>query len=123
MLPLLRRQDLPTLLAVGTFVAFAFYFLPTRAHERYLFPALVVLAPFAAVSIRSLAAYVVLSAAFGLSLLHALAHIDPQAVAEPLRDALVSSGAVWAMGIALIAAAAAQVWFLLRGAGDPLAEP
>jgi len=123
MLPLLRRQDLPTLLAVGTFVAFAFYFLPTRAHERYLFPALVLLAPFAAVSIRSLAAYVVLSAAFGLSLLHALAHIDPQAVAEPLGDALVSSGAVWAMGIALIAAAAAQVWFLLRGAGDPLAEP
>ena len=32
LLPLLRRQYLPTILAVGAFVIFAFYFLPTRVH-------------------------------------------------------------------------------------------
>jgi hypothetical protein len=113
-IPLWRRQDLPTLLAVGTLIAFAFYFLPTRAHERYLFPAMALLAPFAAVSLRSLLAYLVLSAAFALSLLHALSHAAPHALSEQLRDALQAPPSVWAMGLALIGAACVHVWLLVR---------
>ena len=114
-IPLWRRQDLPTLLAVGALIAFAFYFLPTRSHERYLFPAMALLAPFAAVSWRSLLAYLVLSAAFALSLLHALSHAAPHALSADLRDVLQATPSVWAMGLALIGAAAVHVWLLLRG--------
>ena len=114
-IPLWRRQDLPTLLAVGALIAFAFYFLPTRSHERYLFPAMALLAPFAAVSWRSLLAYLVLSAAFALSLLHALSHAAPHALSADLRDVLQAAPSVWAMGLALIGAAAVHVWLLLRG--------
>ena len=114
-IPLWRRQDLPTLLAVGALIAFAFYFLPTRSHERYLFPAMALLAPFAAISLRSLLAYVVLSAAFALSLLHALAHAAPHALSDELRNVLQATPSVWAMGLALIGAACAHVWLLVRG--------
>ena len=72
LLPLLRRQDLPTILAVGAFVIFAFYFLPTRVHERYLFPAMAVLAPLAATNWRVLVAYLILTAGFAASMLYAL---------------------------------------------------
>ena len=72
LLPLLRRQDLPTILAVGAFVIFAFYLLPTRVHERYLFPAMAVLAPLAAANWRVLVAYLVLTAGFAASMLYAL---------------------------------------------------
>jgi dolichyl-phosphate-mannose-protein mannosyltransferase len=113
-LPLWRRQDLPALLAAGSLVVFAFYFLPTRAHERYLFPAMALLAPFAAVSLRSLAAYLVLSAAFAASLLYALTHINPGAVPQPVRDILRADQAVWMMGLTLIGAACAEVWLLVR---------
>jgi len=113
-IPLLRRQDLPTLLAVGALVVFAFYFLPTRSHERYLFPAMALLAPFAAVSLRSLLAYLVLSAAFALSLLHALSYAAPHALPDQLRDALQATPSVWAMGLSLIGAACVHVWLLLR---------
>jgi Gpi18-like mannosyltransferase len=71
-LPLLRRQDLPTILAAGAFVIFAFYFLPTRVHERYLFPAMAVLAPLAAANWRVLVAYLILTAGFAASMLYAL---------------------------------------------------
>lgn len=72
LLPLRRRRDLVTILAVGLFVIFAFFFLPTRVHERYLFPAMAVLAPLAAASWRLLAAYLVMTVAFAASLLYAL---------------------------------------------------
>ncbi len=72
LLPLLRRQDLPTILAVGVFVIFAFYFLPTRVHERYLFPAMAVLAPLAATSWRVVVAYLLLMTGFAASMLYAL---------------------------------------------------
>ena len=50
MVGLRRGDDLTTLLAVGAVLALAFYFLPTRVHERYLFPAMALLVPFAAAS-------------------------------------------------------------------------
>ena len=113
-IPLWRRQDLPTLLAVGALIVFAFYFLPTRSHERYLFPAMALLAPFAAVSLRSLLAYLVLSLAFAASLLHALSYASPRAIAEPLRELMLTDAAPWVIGLPLIAAACAHVWLLIR---------
>ncbi|MGH2456401.1 MAG: hypothetical protein ACRDHD_09110 [Candidatus Limnocylindria bacterium] len=115
MLPLRRGRDLGTLLAVGALVVFAFYFLPTRSHERYLFPALALLAPFAAVSLRFTAAYLLLTAAFALSLLYALAHINPGAVPQGLRDALLTTPSLWGIGLGLAAGALAHVWLMARG--------
>jgi Gpi18-like mannosyltransferase len=113
-IPLWRRQDLPALLVAGTLVVFAFYFLPTRAHERYLFPAMALLAPFAVVSLRSLVAYLVLSAAFAASLLYALTYINAAAVPEPLLEVLRAGPSVWVIGLILMGAACAEVWLLVR---------
>jgi dolichyl-phosphate-mannose-protein mannosyltransferase len=116
-IPLWRRQDLPALLAAGALIVFAFYFLPTRAHERYLFPAMALLAPFAVVSLRGLAAYLVLSAAFAASLLYALTYINAAAVPDNVYQVLRSPPSVWVIGITLIAAAAAEVRLLVRSSG------
>jgi Gpi18-like mannosyltransferase len=120
MLPLRRGHDLATLLAVGLLLAFAFYFLPTRVHERYLFPALAVAAPFAAVDRSSLAAYLAMSIAFALSLLRVL--VDTASLRFwPELDALLLSDAMfWLLAITLIGSAVTLVRLTLTGAGDPL---
>jgi dolichyl-phosphate-mannose-protein mannosyltransferase len=115
--PIWRRQDLAILLAAGALVIFAIYFLPTRAHERYLFPAVALLAPFAATSWRGFLAYVALSAAFAASLLYALSFINRAALTPELYDALRAPPTVWAIGLTLMAAALAWVWLLVRGTG------
>ncbi|HZP96506.1 MAG TPA: hypothetical protein VFC31_09255 [Candidatus Limnocylindria bacterium] len=71
--PLWWRRDLATFLAAGTLTSLAFYFLPTRAHERYLFPAVALLVPFAAARWRVLPAWLVLSSLYALTLVFALA--------------------------------------------------
>jgi Gpi18-like mannosyltransferase len=121
--PLWRRDDLPALLAAGCLVVFAFYFLPTRAHERYLFPAMALLAPFAAVSLRSLAAYLALSAAFAASLLLALTHINTAAAPNPMLEALRAAPSVWVIGLSLIAAACAETWLLVHRTAVRSEEP
>jgi hypothetical protein len=70
--PLWWRRDAATLLAAGAVASLAFYFLPTRAHERYLFPAIALLVPFAAARGRVLIPHLGLSIAFGLTLVFAL---------------------------------------------------
>jgi Gpi18-like mannosyltransferase len=70
--PLWWRRDLPTLLAAGALTSLAFYFLPTRAHERYLFPAVALLVPFAAARWRTLPAWLVLSLLYAVTLIFAL---------------------------------------------------
>ena len=70
--PLWWRRDLPTLLAAGALTSLAFYFLPTRAHERYLFPAVALLVPFAAARLRTLPAWLVLSLLYAVTLIFAL---------------------------------------------------
>ena len=109
-IPLWRRQDLYALLASGTLVVFAFYFLPTRSHERYLFPAMALLAPFAAVSLF-LVPYLVLSAAFAASLIHALAYGAPSSLDPALVVVLRNDLAPLAIGLPCHR----------RGAGDHLA--
>ena len=70
--PLWWRRDLATLLAAGAIASLAFYFLPTRAHERYLFPAVALLVPFAAARWRVLPAWLLLSLLYALTLVFAL---------------------------------------------------
>jgi hypothetical protein len=120
MLPMRRGHDLATVLAVGLLLSFAFYFLPTRVHERYLFPALALAAPFAAVDRSSLAAYLAMSIAFALSLLRVL--VDTASLRFwPEFDALLLSDAMfWLLGLTLIGSAITLVRLTLTGAGDPL---
>ncbi|HEY3218400.1 MAG TPA: hypothetical protein VGK15_04855 [Candidatus Limnocylindria bacterium] len=70
--PLWWRRDLASLLAAGAVASLAFYFLPTRAHERYLFPAVALLIPFAAARWRVLPAWLVLSLLYAATLIFAL---------------------------------------------------
>jgi Gpi18-like mannosyltransferase len=114
LLPLRYRQDLPTVLAVGVFVAFAFYFLPTRVHERYLFPAMAILAPLAAANWRVFAAYLLLTAGFAASLLYALVETTSFSM-SPSLDALVTAPVmrIW-VSLTMIATAATLVLLLLR---------
>ncbi|MGZ6256049.1 MAG: hypothetical protein ACXWMB_03420, partial [Candidatus Limnocylindria bacterium] len=59
-----RRDDAIGILAATLLVAVAFFVLPTRVHERYLFPALVLGAPLVIRGVRWAVMYVVLSVAF-----------------------------------------------------------
>jgi Gpi18-like mannosyltransferase len=124
LLPLLRRQDLPMILAVGAFVIFAFYFLPTRVHERYLFPAMAVMAPLAAANWSVLAAYLLMTAGFGASMLYALVDTTPFTFWPWLEDLVTQPVArIW-ISLTLIATAATLVFLLMVQkslAGD--AEP
>lgn len=118
LLVLRRGRDLWTLLTVGLFIVFAFYFLPTRVHERYLFPALALWAPMAATSRASLAAYVALSVAFAASLFASLARSMP--TFPDVADGLLTPVAIWAQGLTLLAAALFQIWLVLT---RPSARP
>src|SRR5258706_10929932 len=62
------RRDVPVLLAAGALASMAFYFLPTRPHERYLFPAVALLLPLAVSPARLLWPYGWRSVAFALSI-------------------------------------------------------
>lgn len=126
-LPLLRRSDLPTLLACGAFVVFAFYFLPTRVHERYLFPAMAVLAPLAVTGLPRLVAYLGLTLAFAAAMLYALVVVTPFGLPDAIEQPLLTPFAVWTMGFALMAYAIAWVAMYWRPpwglqAAGPVAE-
>lgn len=117
-----RGHDIAVLLAVGVGLILAFYFLPTRVHERYLFPAMAVLVPFAVGSSAGFIAYLVLAAGFGASMLYALHEITPFNLPESLAAVLITPAGVWSIGLTLIGAAIAWVWLLFvrqaRLAGD-----
>ncbi|HEY7623816.1 MAG TPA: phospholipid carrier-dependent glycosyltransferase [Candidatus Limnocylindria bacterium] len=116
--PLWWRRDTAMLLACATFAALAFYFLPTRAHERYLFPAFALALPFAASRSRALVPYVVLALGFAVSLYYAFTryqqYVDLRV--PPLIEAtLLSRIGQIAIALLMMGAAAYLVWLLLRG--------
>jgi dolichyl-phosphate-mannose-protein mannosyltransferase len=78
-----RRRDLVGLLGVGALIGLELYFLPTRVHERYLFGAVVLLAPLAALVPRLRAPFVVLSGLFLVTLVYVLGNTPQQAVPIP----------------------------------------
>ncbi len=82
-IPLWWRRDTATLLAVGAAAVMCFYFLPTRAHERYLFPALALLLPLAVTRKRLLTPYLVLAGAFFLTLYYAFTRYPQNGLAAP----------------------------------------
>jgi dolichyl-phosphate-mannose-protein mannosyltransferase len=114
LLPLRWRRDLPMILAVGAFVVFAFYFLPTRVHERYLFPAMAVLAPLAAVNWRVLVAYLILTAGFAASMLYALVDETSFTFWPWLEDVVTQPVARTWISLTLIASAATLVVLLVQ---------
>ncbi len=63
-----RRDDMTGLLLGSLTMAVAFFGLPTRVHERYLFPALAIAAPLVGTAVRWAVAYVALSALFFLNI-------------------------------------------------------
>jgi hypothetical protein len=107
-----RRPDLVTMLAVGALLVLAFYFLPTRVHERYLYPAIAVLAPLALVGRAELLAYLGLTAGFAGALLFALSTTTPFRLPEPIAAGITNPLGVWAIGLLLIGSALAWTWLL-----------
>jgi Gpi18-like mannosyltransferase len=124
LVPLRRRIDLFTILAVGVFVAFAFYFLPTRVHERYLFPAMAVLAPLAATNWRVFGGYLILAAGFTASMLYALIDTTPFTLGPALDEFITQpTGRVW-ISLTMMATAVTLVLLLMQPrAGSGTAEP
>ena len=118
MVPLWWRRDTAMLLACAVLAGLVFYFLPTRAHERYLFPVFALALPFAAARWRALLPYVVLALAFALSLYYAFTRyqqfVDLR-VPELVEATLFSRNGQIAIALVMIGAAAYLVWRLVRG--------
>ena len=112
-----RRQDVPTLLAAGALAACAFYFLPTRAHERYLFPAFGLLLPLAAVRARLLFPYVVLAVSFAVSLYFAFTRYPQNDLHTPqwLEETLFTRNGQILIALVMLGTSAYLAWRLARG--------
>ena len=121
--PLWRRRDVATLLAAGALAACAFYFLPTRAHERYLFPAFALLLPLAAVRARLLVPYITLAVAFAASLYFAFTRYPQNDLRSPqlLEDTLFTRNGQIFIALVMLGVAAFIAWRLARG--DATLEP
>ncbi|MGH2377547.1 MAG: phospholipid carrier-dependent glycosyltransferase [Candidatus Limnocylindria bacterium] len=117
LLPLWRRRDVAAFLAAGAFAAMAFYFLPTRAHERYLFPAFALILPFAVLRPRVRLPYAVLSVAFFVTLYFAFTRYPFTEVAAPalIEATLFGRAGQIALALVMMVSAAAVAWYLARG--------
>lgn len=115
--PLWWRRDTAALLAVAGAVVLAFYFLPTRVHDRYLFPAIVLFAPLAAARARLRLPYILLSVAFAVTLLYSLWNGPYLHRLLPLGlDGIVFARAgVYLTGAVLAGASGWLLWLLARG--------
>ena len=116
------RTDLAGLLATGALIGLALYFIPTRVHDRYLYGAIVFLAPIAGIAPRTRRAIAVLSAWFAAALYYSLAH-DSALGYPPIRlDRLgISAGSVAMIVAGLWAAVTA--WQVRPASGpDPSAR-
>ena len=112
-----RRRDVPTLLAAGALATFAFYFLPTRAHERYLFPAFALLLPMATVRARLLLPYVALAVSFAASLFFAFTRYPQNDLRSPafLEETIFTRNGQIGLALLMMGLAAYIVWRLVRG--------
>ena len=122
-IPLWWRRDVAMLLACAVVAGLAFYFLPTRAHERYLFPGFALALPLAVARRRVLLPYVVLSLAFAVSLYYAFTryqqYVDLR-VPELIEATVFGRTGQIAIALVMIGAAAYLWWRLMRG--DALLE-
>ena len=115
--PLWRRRDEAALLAVGAAAVMAFYFLPTRAHERYLFPTLALLLPFAVTRRRLLVPYLLLAGEFFGTLYFAFTRYPQNDLQAPawLDATLFGRTGQIALALLLMVTAALICWRLVRG--------
>jgi predicted membrane-bound dolichyl-phosphate-mannose-protein mannosyltransferase/Gpi18-like mannosyltransferase len=111
------RRDVPTLLAAGALAAFAFYFLPTRAHERYLFPAFALLLPLAVVRARLFTPYIALAISFAVSLYFAFTRYPQNDLRSPqwLEDTLFTRNGQIFIALVMLGLAGYIAWRLTRG--------
>jgi len=117
-IPLWWRRDTATLLACAVFAGLAFYFLPTRAHERYLFPVFALALPLAAARTRVLVPYVVLVLTFALSLYFAFTRYEQYVdlrVPQIIEATIFSRAGQIGLALVMMGAAAYLVWRLVRG--------
>jgi hypothetical protein len=125
LLLLRERRDLVGLLAVAALIGLILYFVPTRAHERYLYGAIVLLAPLAAVRPRLRPSFVVLSGLFFVTLVAVVAAspYDILPVPEWAREDL-PRWAVSVLSIAMTGAGAWTAWRVIEIVREsPVAEP
>jgi predicted membrane-bound dolichyl-phosphate-mannose-protein mannosyltransferase len=116
-LPLWRRRDVTSLLFAGACAAFAFYFLPTRSHERYIFPAFALLLPFAATRVRVLWPYLALALTFAVTLYYAFTRYPQNDLraAQWLEDTVFSPNGQIVIAVLFMGLGAFVVWLLARG--------
>jgi len=113
--PLWWRRDVAAFLACGACAVFAFYFLPTRAHERYLFPAFALLLPFAVLRARLLVPYVVLGLAFFTTLYFVFAQYQLVSPAAAIEATLFTRPWQQVLAALMTGTAALIAWRLARG--------
>ena len=118
--PLWWRRDTAALLAVGAATVMAFYFLPTRAHERYLFPAFALLLPFAVTRARMLVPYCGLAGGFFVTLYFAFTRYPQNDLAAPewLDATVLGRNGQIAIAALMLITAALICWRLARGEAD-----
>ncbi|TMD62118.1 MAG: phospholipid carrier-dependent glycosyltransferase [Chloroflexi bacterium] len=110
-------RDLGFMLAVGALLTLAFYFLPTRVHERYLFPLFALMAPLAAAYARIRYAYLAFAAFFFLSVFYAFTRYPQTNTLPPdlLEATLYQRVGTQLLSVAGIALAAVVTWWWARG--------
>lgn len=105
-----RRRDLVGLLGVSVLIGLALYYLPTRVHERYLFGAIALLAPLAAIDRRLRWPFFVLSAVFFATLAYVVATSPYRILPGPQLDEFPD----WAISIMSAIVTAVGAWTAVR---------
>ncbi|HYK94837.1 MAG TPA: hypothetical protein VE011_03075 [Candidatus Dormibacteraeota bacterium] len=104
------RRDLIGLLAVGSLIALTLYFVPTRAHERYLYGAIALLAPLAVLEPSIRRPFFALSAMFFLTLAYVLANSPYRILPGPKIDDFPG----WAITLMSVVMTAFGAWTAVR---------
>lgn len=107
------RRDLVGLLAVGSLIALTLYFVPTRAHERYLYGAIALLAPLAVAESRLRAPFYALSATFLVTLAYVVLN-SPYPILWPVR---LEDLPGWAISVLCAITTLSGAWVAWRLAG------
>lgn len=107
------RRDLVGLLAVGSLIALTLYFVPTRAHERYLYGAIALLAPLAVLDRRLRWPFVALSAMFFATLAYVLAN-SPYRILPGEKIDNLPGWAISLMSVVMTALGAWVAWRLVQ---------
>ncbi len=108
-----RRRDLVGLLAVGSLIALTLYFVPTRAHERYLYGAIALLAPLAVMAPSLRRPFYALSATFFATLAYVLLN-SPYRILAPVQLETFPDWAISVMAAVTTATGAWVAWRLVQ---------